>query len=831
MKTLKWVHEHQKTLIFLIIAGAIITGIFREITVTSPLYRQFFIRSDLAVYATLLTYQDDPERFEGDLIFGQESLAWEANARLYLWFFTKLYEITDNEFGLTLGLYSWLTAIFYLSGMYLFLNAITKQRWLALLLTFISVLPSGVFASGIVWGILDDAVYPSTLFSALAPWLGWAAYVGWLNSSSQNELMRHLMPFGVGFLGGVLLATVHLAIGLAALQILIVVGLAGVMVRHLAWTSLLTFVMGSGMGSAVRFLSGQVAGVSDANSITLEGAKSVVEFGQTGSMIFPWESSLAARFGSAPAQAELLIILALLLYGVLTLLSLFYGWGNKHWIALGLGLQMLLVLFFMNVGWLPILIGGYLLHYAQKKQLTKLDYGLVLAVVMGILVGPVQQIVIYGVWASREWTEITPLVYELARFILIAYLPLYGLLGRMIGRVANDQAHVSSRAIMGVGLTGIIALNLNIFVSIATLPAILPFLATFIAVVILITQQKWQASLQKPNHSLQIVFATLSFIMVTLMMLPVINHLVEQGSDDIPSNDDELYAYDLTPPFSDVVDWVKANTPSDSLFYTSDFYSSRFRALSQRPVIISSEEWTYGLYVGQDPTMLQSTILTLTPKPYDPYQIIRAAHDHQVEYFVMHTVQNMPGLVQANDGVTQLSLSLEYSNSYYQVYRLVAQPTYDNPFNLPPDLYEKYLNAEWSLPISLEASIFTPSTGTLANFEDELSQIGTLASLADEQAQQTLFDLMMVLQIADSAGEDDPLATWRNNKTPCEVVSVEVDYLLIDSQWMGFLSNEEFTLITNPNAYTVVQEWVLPALEQTYTLYQARIDGDFACSN
>jgi hypothetical protein len=61
------------------------------------------------------------------------------------------------------------------------------------------------------------------------------------------------------------------------------------------------------------------------------------------------------------------------------------------------------------------------------------------------------------------------------------------------------------------------------------------------------------------------------------------------------------------------------------------------------------------------------------------------------------------------------------------------------------------------------------------------------------------------------------LANWRKTKSAHYLAEAAIDYLVYDSQWVGFVSEAEYQTLTDPAHYRLVGQW--QAGERVYWLY------------
>lgn len=850
-------------------------------------YRQFFIRSDIAFYTAIILRDEDPDRFSKDLIYGSPSITiLSKNSPLYLSILKQLYLLTDRDFDLALRWYSVLMLAVYLPGMYLFLYTIIRDWLVALALSLISSIPSGLYASGQIWGIPEDILLPSYVFIALAPWYGWLSYTWWLYPDKPTH---HRKIFVLGMLFGLLLMLIHGLFAVAFIQLLTLLVLIQIFRKRVSWIALPVFFAGLILISLPRFIGGQVTGTVN-NKISSESAREVIELSQ-GSMIYPWSGRVDERLGTVSnnldtaSQFHLALFAA---YFFFTALTLFLAWRTGGRIAriLFCAIQMFFVAYFINTGWLPLLIFVYLVLRIREQKIDRLDQGLLLAVVMSVWLGPLQQVIIYYFWDTLDIVFLTGLLYEIARFSIIGYLPFYSLLGLSIMHLKQTIRPFSIQLTFTIILTYIIYRNLNIPIYtvgqqledgallIMALPGIylisqktsprpsisaaaigapvLAGLATTLwltginlqglnviclvsigtALIVLALGQIFDK-----NRRLIGVFGVMWVVIWGVLLLPRqpvetekkvslrLDKALAMSQSDLNSLEltFDPYEQDINPEFTALIEWVKKNTDEDSLFYTTNYYSSGFRVLANRPIIISQEEWVMNVYTQLDPVELRKIIDALNPVPFDPIQVFISNIAYGVEYMVTRKDQEIPLLIQYNQSL--YAARQIYSNSLYNLYHIEKLTVDEAHFNLSPELYKVYREHASTLPVSPEAVIFNPATDVLADPQDEILNLGHFIALSnlDVNQQSSAFDLLHLLQqmqyekeMSDTARA--ALQDWRVEKRPEYLRDAGIDYLLIDNRWVGFLSEQELKQFNS--AYELIYEWTFRSIGRTYYLYR-----------
>jgi hypothetical protein len=91
--------------------------------------------------------------------------------------------------------------------------------------------------------------------------------------------------------------------------------------------------------------------------------------------------------------------------------------------------------------------------------------------------------------------------------------------------------------------------------------------------------------------------------------------------------------------------------------------------------------------------------------------------------------------------------------------------------------------------------IFNPRT----NPDDLLSFVGALAPLPDSS--------------------EEAIIAWRASKAAADLRRAGVKFLLVDSDWLSWLSESEYNQLSDPQQYTLLQEWRDEASGGGFQLY------------
>lgn len=161
--------------------------------------------------------------------------------------------------------------------------------------------------------------------------------------------------------------------------------------------------------------------------------------------------------------------------------------------------------------------------------------------------------------------------------------------------------------------------------------------------------------------------------------------------------------------------------------------------------------------------------------------------------------------------------------------------------NLSDSVYSLYQSHEMT-QIPLDSTIWSPATPSTANYAASIPILGHYISLQaanQNSANQTkLFDLMKALE--QVVYEPDLMLTdtqqanigqWRDTKAPENLINAGVDYLLVDTEWLGWLAPASLAILQDPTQYELIHEWLLADIHVGYWLYRAIPSDEQTLSN
>lgn len=161
------------------------------------------------------------------------------------------------------------------------------------------------------------------------------------------------------------------------------------------------------------------------------------------------------------------------------------------------------------------------------------------------------------------------------------------------------------------------------------------------------------------------------------------------------------------------------------------------------------------------------------------------------------------------------------------------RPNYRQTYGLSTPLYEAFRHYQAAMTLVPPGSpIFNPANyafdrafllemlGLFIQW-NALEQPDAAASVPDDQ-----FELLAVLEqmrfandLSLTAEQQAALGEWRATKLPRYLQAAGIEYLIVDSNWLGWLTSEELTALTDASHYELLKTWqYMPTLTQ-FSLY------------
>jgi hypothetical protein len=174
------------------------------------------------------------------------------------------------------------------------------------------------------------------------------------------------------------------------------------------------------------------------------------------------------------------------------------------------------------------------------------------------------------------------------------------------------------------------------------------------------------------------------------------------------------------------------------------------------------------------------------------------------------------------------------SRYLYEIIGDQYTPTGGNWYDLLTPTNQSAYNA-FTMPIqwTAETLTFNPSTGDVMSGRDRyLNELALWVNQVDDpSAKTTAFILLTLLSTAQHEAETsltfeqaEWLQEWRNSKHPDWLRRIGIDYLLVDTHWLGYLSPSEYEIFHSRDQYILLGQWSSPLasgeLPMTYWLYQ-----------
>jgi|GEM_PF-4881128 len=818
--------------------------------------RASILEADFASYATSSAQYVNRDLYASDTIFydGIYLDVFLKNTPVYmlgLVFLDQLVDPIDYAFDL----FNVFAYILLLTGMTTLLNELVVSRWVALAVAvFSSSVVSVLFTTSQHWGIVvDTPLIPSALYLAFSPWLAFVVYRYWWNA----EAFKPSYIFLCGLFVGLLFSLVH-GIGMASLQLIVALSLYLWWRGKISFSSLIWFGVGGVLGMLPRFRPTNGSGIAS-ETFSWESASATLNH----SMVFPWANVRSIALASedfidlrplgyqvyADGRIELIF---LIIYLFLSLFAIFMIWrSGKGW-GFFLSLQAIYQIILLNIGGIPLIIAAYFWRRIRNNSFSVTDEVLLTGLFVTGLLGPLQQVVGYYVITTFEIASLTGVVFEIFRFSILIYLFLYIALARAIEQKTIPVPSLFWRIVIiavilfatyislagmflyNIHLDGIAAFALCIALAFwqPKQPIVLPswHLVTVAGLISVLGVQFYLSS--RGAESITLLVATLLTcatvawlvfqprLRMALLLVPIFwyaflpNVYIKNNSgfelkyrefsqlerNEFDNYSIEKYNLDVTPEFLEMTEWVKAETPIDSLFHLVT-RNRAFRYYAERSLLTGLGDWSYGVYVNQNNLLeMEQEFSTYV----SPWNSVVLAQKYATDYLILtgRDSQSNPGELFPGD--------LVFRNAEYAIYDLGMMAVSDLP--QPSSIYE--------------GQIFNPARYSLANREIDIGLLNLIISaLSDDELVSDLSNLLEVfveMQYETEMSLTDAqvlaISDWRQTRSPDYLRAAGIKYLFVGREWVGYLPQEAYDQLNAD--YILVKEWALPEIRQHYYLYE-----------
>jgi hypothetical protein len=157
--------------------------------------------------------------------------------------------------------------------------------------------------------------------------------------------------------------------------------------------------------------------------------------------------------------------------------------------------------------------------------------------------------------------------------------------------------------------------------------------------------------------------------------------------------------------------------------------------------------------------------------------------------------------------------------------------------SLSPDILAEYNDARQNFDIiDSERVIFNPAQSILAaDRQQQITLWGRYLELMglNDNLRNGMFQLMHLweqVRFQDelnlSALHQDSLQAWRNDKDSAKLAAAGIEYLMYDSRWWQFTTDEDRANLSDPQQYTLVWQMQDPRDSTSYYLYEVVNSGD-----
>lgn len=569
---------------------------------------------DLNLVATMVAKDLDPGLYPRDDIFSTDTY-YRFYTPLYRWLVAQFWQISGSFEGGLVYLTP-LVLAFYLAGMFALSRRVIGNTWLALGITVASANYYEAMGEEL-WGVGGSQFLMSrAVYTAAAPFL----FLWFLSFLAQP-----------GWFKGIVLG---LAIGLAANLhpvsgwqfAILVIGLTGLVfgLKRAGWRRwgillALTGAISLGALPIAQSVFGKT-GRGLPVEVSFEAFRRVIYEKYT--IPFRPETvtwDLAGLELTKPVLEGLvwLYVGLTLLLLIISLWARFYRPEGVRWIWLWAGLVILAYAYLVALFNLPIffvLAAGYVIYLFRLRQIPEVDGWLIGWLGLTVLTSFVGYYFLMRAWETFELKSFIAIFTGQIRAARFIYLPLYLLAGRaalvyvqMLARGLRNiraQGQLQGRAPGedSLALAGAVLLSLAPGLStmfFTSLPLAIITLAGGVGAVVLAARllesrplvglDSWGVALAMAGLVV-ILFGPLASWFAPFLPIPAINLLDPAARivEPVYSRDDQ-----------DLYNWVKQNTPKESLFYWCDFGPGTtlfFRRYGERSINLNWKDMNLALY-------------------------------------------------------------------------------------------------------------------------------------------------------------------------------------------------------------------------------------------
>jgi hypothetical protein len=639
----------------------------------TTLFPRYPISSDLPNYATMMLQAENPQLYSRDPIFGDGTLTqlMQSSSYLYMRFFQWIYHLAGSNISAIMALLQITPGVLSILTFYWALSLLKQEKWLTLM--------CAVGASLWLLLVYSDGI-PSIYYFAFLPLFLGLLWKFLLEPSLNNRPVVLWRVVLIGMMIGIsplLLNSVNgLAFNLLTLAIVTVQLLAGRM-RLMSYAALLL-----GLIPLLGFVA--TSGTGGANVLqTYEAAQHLLDKLPRYNLVVGWKSSFLIRGDFFVLDDKISWVFYLPLTALITGLSLWLYWGRQSTRGTKiLYITLCWLLWSWTLGNAGIVLYAYFLNRFWHQREENLDYILITGLNLGVLIGPVLMWLSLGFWDVSHWLTLAFILLQMFRFqyltFFIALVALLLMFQNLTEKIRDPFAQrliqllliitlvvqpregpeISVQLLVFLGFTGVLMAMSNkqrFYFTRPLLPKItgrrlltrLPLLiVVFLGVSVLAflltwgSQWNWNASIDTN-----------------------INYLVTVGQRNEALQDQiEVDYYDMT-------DWLRTNTPVDSLvhFHQNIFdRSGFFRFLSQRSMLFT---WL-DAYEGQfNPHVAEySRQITTDVERIPVFLIGLLAAKYDVDYLVISRYYPGPLPVWV-DGKMHIP-EVVHANSTYNIYQI-----------------------------------------------------------------------------------------------------------------------------------------------------------------
>jgi len=550
------------------------------------IFPKYPMNADLPGYSAITLQEDNPALYSRDPVYADGSVTrtYRASSYLYLSLFHALQDATQHNISATMALLQLIPSVASIFTFYWFLSVFQKDQWLTLML-----------AVGLsFWLVMrpGDGI-PSVYYYACIPIFLRLLWQVLLEPSPHKRpvVLWHVVGIGILISSSALLINSVNGLGFSVqtLGFITVAFLAG----RMKWRSYVALLVGLVPILCLVALSG-TGGVNGGQNTA--SAQHMIDSYFVQSVISYSDFLVHLVMVLSGSKTSLVFYLPVSL-AVIALSVWLYRFPESPRFIKALYLTLSWLLWSSILGNVGILLYFYLLSRLGTENEQPLDYVFITGINIGMLAGPPLIWVVLTIWQVTQWHTLAFLLSQMFRFQYLTFFLITPTLLFMGHHLTENIAHP--------GLKRFLQATLIVGIALQTYENFVPtvqFLGLWLAVIILaglaLSPETYflpsavQESRLIPRLKVILLGAT-----IWLSVFFFVFWFFLEPNSGTPMTPEALITFSQgtdakekirRSDYLDMAEWLRVNTPVDSLIYLDRWLDSGFfRYLSQRSLLFT----------------------------------------------------------------------------------------------------------------------------------------------------------------------------------------------------------------------------------------------------